>query len=381
MYEPRPPRPPRPFPVYPRNPLKHSGGASIKINQKAYYLGQHGSQASYAEYERLRLAHAAGSLGSQTRAAAGPAPAGGLGGKPGGTIAELVAVWYVADPRGREDGEVIRTARACVKLVELFGETQARDFTAMRLEEIQVAMLDLGTWSRGYVNSNIDRIRRVFRWAETKGHVAPGTWQHLKAVAPIRRNNRRARNTAPRKPCDWERQVVPAMEWMYPQVKAMVLVQFYGGMRPGEIVTMRRSEIDQAGPEGCWVYRPATHKGTHRGQELAKVLGPQAQAVLGPWLLRAEPAGFVFPPVRDRYGLGRFRVEGYHRSICDACTIARVERFTAYQLRHLAKMLATRAFGLDDARAYLGQLSLGATALYARQQDLEAAAKVARKIG
>ena len=37
--------------------------------------------------------------------------------------------------------------------------------------------------------------------------------------------------------------------------------------------------------------------------------------------------------------------------------------------------------GLDRARAYLGQLSLGATALYARQLDLESAAEVARRIG
>jgi integrase len=168
---------------------------------------------------------------------------------------------------------------------------------------------------------------------------------------------------------------------MFPQVRAMVLTQFYAGMRPGEVVAMRRHEVNTVGPEGTWIYCPEKHKGTHRGQKLAKVIGSQGQEALASWLLKAEPEGYVFPPVRDRWGRGHFRVEGYYRSICEACQAAGVERFTPYQLRHLAKQIATREFGLDAARAYLGQLSIGATALYAAQQDLAEAVKVAKKIG
>jgi hypothetical protein len=52
-----------------------------------------------------------------------------------------------------------------------------------------------------------------------------------------------------------------------------------------------------------------------------------------------------------------------------------------YQLRHSAKERITRTEGLDAARAVLGQLSLGTTNLYARQQDVEKATSVMSRMG
>lgn len=308
------------------------------------------------------------------------------------TVRELVATWYVTDPRGWQDGEVIRTIRACEPMLRLFGLINVREFNASHLEMLQYAMLTTewmtpeereqnGDWSRGYINANLDRVRRLFRWAEAKGHANPGTWQHLKSVMPIKRNDRRVRNTPPRKPCDWDKQVIPAMAKMYPQVRAMVLVQFYGGMRPGEAVSMRRSEIDLNGPQGTWVYRPGKHKGSYWGQELAKVLGPKAQEALSPWLLEARFDGFVFPAVLDRWNRGHFTVEGFCRAVSDACEKANVERFTPYQLRHLCRLRVTRAFSLDHARAVLGHTSLGMSAEYAKGIDIETAAEVAVAVG
>lgn len=365
------------FPKYPTKLDKH-GRFRIRIHGRDYYLPKPiGCQASIAEYERLRLEHAAGHIQPSLPA------------KVGLTVSELLAAWLAADPRGAQDKEVRGICRACVPMEHLFGHTRAGEFTAMRLKALQDAMVSgswragdyKNAWSRTYINMQIARVCRLFRWAETEGHVSPGTWQHLRTLQPLKKNDRRVRNTLARLPVDWEAQVKPALPYMTPQVAAMVQVQFFGGMRPGEVCTMRRCEIDQSGPSGTWLYKPSQHKNEHRGQELVKVLGPQAQTILAPWLLAAEPNCFVFPPTKRRYSRGHYTVEGYGRAIARAVAIANVKPWSAYQLRHLSKQIATRTFGLDHARAHLGQRSLGATAGYAAQIDLHTAAEVARRIG
>lgn len=238
--------PPRPFPAYPKKPRKHGGGARIMIDQRAYYLGQHSSEESYAEYERLRLEHAAGRLKKKA-----VAPTIGM------TLSELIARWFAEDPRGEDHGEVKHTMRACVPLERLFGSLLAKDFESRHLEDVQLSMVKhdwmkpeefekRGDWCCGFINAQINRIMALFRWAERKGHVPPGRWQNLKTVSPIKKNDRRVRHAPPVQPVDWEKQVEPALREMFPQVRAMVLVQFHAGMRPGEVVSMRRREVDVA---------------------------------------------------------------------------------------------------------------------------------------
>ena len=368
---------PIPFPRYPKK-LDKAGRLRIKIAGRHYYLPKPlGSPESIAEYERLRLEHALGKIATP-KIATSHQPM---------TIAQLIAARLAADPRGLQDKEVRAIARACSPLEAIFGATPAAEFTTLRLRALQDAMIAgtwapaLDPWSRTYVNAQIGRVCRVFRWAETEGHVQPGTWGHLRALPPIKRNDRRCHHVVPRQPVDWETQAVPCLKHMAPQVEAMVKVQLYGGMRPGEVCVMRRCEIDQAGPHETWLYRPGQHKGSHRGHDLIKVLGPQAQTALAPWLMAAEPEGFVFPPAKARYRRGHYTVEGYGRAIARAIEAAGVAPWSAYCLRHLGKQLATREFGLDHARAFLGQMSLGATAGYAAMIDLKTAAEVARKIG
>lgn len=369
---------PIPFPRYPRK-LDKAGRLRIKIAGRHYYLPKPlGSLESIAEYERLRLEHALGKIATP-KAATSKQPL---------TISALIAARLADDPRGQADKEVRAIARACTPLAALFGDTLAAEFTTLRLRALQDAMIAgtwtadaIDRWSRTYINVQIGRVCRLFRWAETEGHVQPGTWGHLRTLPPIKRNDRRCHHTAPRLPVDWETQVLPCFKFMAPQVEAMVKVQLFGGMRPGEVCTMRRCEIDQAGPQGTWLYRPGQHKGSHRGHALVKVLGPQGQTALAPWLMAAEPEGFVFPPCKNRYRRGHYTVEGYGRAITRAIEAAGVAPWSAYCLRHLGKQLATREFGLDHARAFLGQLSLGATAGYAAMIDLRTAAEVARKIG
>lgn len=374
-------RAPRPFPEYPRK-LDKAGRLRIKCAGRHYYLPKPiGSPASIAEYERLRLEHAAGHLQSAPH----------LPSTVGLTISELIADFLRADPRGTCDKEVIAIGRACVPLERLFGATQAGEFTSLRLKALQDAMAsgawmtdgerDGRPWGRKYCNLQLARVLRVFRWAESRELVPEGRWGHLKALPPLKRNDRRVADTAPRRPVDYEQHIRPILVHLPPPVRVMVLLQYHAGMRPSEVCSMKRSEVDQASVAGIWLYVPERHKGTWRGDDLVKTLGPICQRELLPWLMATEPSGYIFVPHKRRLGQPHYTAGGYFQAVQRACLAAGVEHFSPYQIRHAMARDARRLGGLDKARAFLGQRSIGAASKYSSEQDLEAAIELAKKIG
>lgn len=370
---------PRPFPVYPKRPLKHSGGARIKINQRAYYLGKHGSPESYREYERLRLEHAKGTITPKL-----PSVASTL------TIADLVADFLRCEPRGADHPQIQRIARSCTPMIRLYGDTPAEEFRANRLRAVQEAMIDqrwmtdeekskCGPWSREYINKSIERLLRVFRWGESRELLPMGTADHLKTVEPLRLFDRRVHSCPDRKPVDWEKQVVPCLPWMNPVVRAMVQVQYFAGMRPGEVCSMRRCEIETSGE--VWLYRPGHHKGTWRGHDLVKAIGPRAQVVMAPWLMAAEPDGYVFPPAKRRNAARYYLENGYGQAIRRAIKLAGVDPWCPYQLRHAAGHAAQLVGGLAATAALLGQQSIETAKIYSDKHRLDLAIETAKKIG
>src|SRR5262249_36817435 len=69
------------------------------------------------------------------------------------------------------------------------------------------------------------------------------------------------------------------------------------GARPGEIIIMRTIDLDVSG--SVWVYKPASHKGSWRGQERTILIGPKGLAVLRPWL-RLNVGEYLFQPREAR---------------------------------------------------------------------------------
>ncbi len=66
-------------------------------------------------------------------------------------------------------------------------------------------------------------------------------------------------------------------------------------MRPGEVLIMRTRDLDRT--DAVWSYRPYSHKTEHHDRERLIYLGPQSQAILGPFLL-ANPNLYIFSPKR-----------------------------------------------------------------------------------
>src|SRR5690606_2425815 len=149
-------------------------------------------------------------------------------------------------------------------------------------------------------------------------------------------------------------------------VWSMVELQLLTGARPGEICSLRTSDIDRSGR--IWTATPADHKNAHRGHARTIYFGPRAQAVLTPFLQRDLNA-FIFSPreaeaqrhaqakvhrrpdqkpnprkTARRVG-DRYETAAYRRAIARACAAAGVPAWHPHQLRHSAATNLRKEFG------------------------------------
>ena len=195
-------------------------------------------------------------------------------------------------PRRRKDDQnrFIRYAAAVVR--ELFGPTPAAEFGPKKLRAVQQAMADRG-WSRGTVNAQVERVRRMFKWAVAE-ELLPGTVYHaLRAVEGIRKGTPGVRDPEAVQPVAAER-VEAVLPFLQPGMRAMVRVQLLTGMRPGEVCQLRAGDIDTGDATGVWLFRPAEHKTQRHGHVRVVVIGPQAQEILRPFIAADET--YVFSP-------------------------------------------------------------------------------------
>jgi len=154
---------PRGTPSYRRH--KRSGQAVVTLteklgNRREVYLGTYGTAASRRYYARVLTEW-------ETAGRRLPSPDVQA---PSLTMSELIlSYWrhaeeyygFAADPE-RGDAACLRGALAVVR--QLYGQTHALDFGALALKACRGKMVEQG-WSRGYVNAQVDRLRRMFRWA------------------------------------------------------------------------------------------------------------------------------------------------------------------------------------------------------------------------
>lgn len=148
---------------------------------------------------------------------------------------------------------------------------------------------------RNTVNDRTRRIKRLFRWAVAEELIDSTVCETLRATFPIGFGRDDVKETAVVKPVD-EATVSATLPWLTPVVGAMVQIQRLTGGRPGEVCSMRRCEIDTSGE--IWIYRPPNHKTACRGQPRAILIGPRAQEILRPFLLRPHDA-YVFTPAES----------------------------------------------------------------------------------
>jgi integrase len=306
-------------------------------------------------------------------------------------------------------------------LAELYGRTPAVDFGPKAFKAIRQRLVDAKN-SRPYVNKLMPIITRCFKWGASEELISASVYHGLTAVEGLRKGRTRAREPAPVLPV--EPPLVDAtLPHVPPIVADMVRFQRFTGCRPGEVCQLRPMDLDRSAE--VWQYRPASHKTEHHGRERVIFIGPQAQAILRPYLLR-EAAAHCFSPAESenkrhvemrirrkskvqpsqqtRHAAKRARApkesytkDSYARAIrrgidqankairADAAEF-QIENPTllAYwapnRLRHSVGTTVRKQFGLEAAQVVLGHAKADVTQVYA-ERDSALAAEVMKKIG
>jgi integrase len=258
-----------------------------------------------------------------------------------------VQSYYLKNGAPTSEQDLLR--RALRVLLDLYGDTRADRFGPIHLEALRGEMLKKGTWSRKTINGMIDRIRRAFRWAASKGLISKTVYPDLCTLDALKKGRTNAREGQDVPPVA-DATVAQTLPHLAPPVGAMIQVQRLTGARPGEACIMRGCDIDTT--KAVWVYTPTSHKTEHHNRKRKVLLGPRAQEIIKP-LLKADLTGYLFSPDdaatwhRDRRhaarktaaGVGnrrgsvrkgapkrtpgaRYSVASYRRAIEHACRLA-----------------------------------------------------------
>ena len=155
--------------------------------------------------------------------------------------------------------------------------------------------------------------------------------------------------------------------------QAMVKIQLLLACRPGELVTMRASDIDMS--RDVWIYRPASHKTQHHEKTRLIPIGPRAQLLLKPWL-PAFSSQFVWKSERGAH----LTPAGYKQAIGRACKKCGIPSWAPNRLRHSGATKIREQASLDGAQVILGHSTIATTQIYA-ERNLNAALEIAAKIG
>lgn len=393
---------------------RSSGQAVVTISGIDYYLGRHGTKASEREYDRLVSEWLESGRSPSFGAAASEL-----------SIAELLLGYlkhakdYYGDgPRG----EYANMKRAASEVKRLYARTRVVDFGPLQLKAVRRQFVEGGV-SRTYANACTRRVVRIFRWGVAEGLLPAAVPDALAAVPGLRAGRGEARETAKVRavPIATVQETLPHLSTV---VRAMVEFQRLTGCRPGEVCKLRAGDVRRDGK--VWEAELSDHKTAHLGKTRVLFIGPRAQEVLTPYLLRPADA-YCFDPretlnqrrERDsarrktplscgnRPGTNRkpkprrqpkdhYTTQSYARAIARACELAfpapedldkdalkawrREHTWSPNQLRHLLATEVRREHGLEASKVLLGHSAIGVTQHYA-ELDRTKALEIAAKIG
>ena len=410
---------------------KASGQAIVSIQGQDFYLGPWNSKASRVEYDRIIAEYLAAGRQLPVKGA----EAADLG------IVEILTrykkyakAYYRKN--GESTGEWENVEYAIAPLLELYSRTPIRDFGPLALKAVRQKMIEDGLTRQG-INARMNRIKRVFRWAVSE-ELAPATLvDALSTVAGLEAGRTSAPETVPvdRVSDEVVSKTLPCLSRV---VADMVRFQRLTGCRPGEVCQLRPMDVDRS--QAVWRYRPASHKTQHHDMKRVIFVGPKAQEVLRPYLLRAADA-YCFSPAESkkqsqearhaarktplscgtmpgskrkphpkRQPKVRYAKDAYNRAINRGCEAAfgmpkelryvskklpdderkRLQKLAAEwrakncwspnQLRHAAGTEVRRQYGLEGAQVVLGHAKADVTQVYA-ERDMALAAEIMQKIG
>lgn len=402
---------------------KASGRALVTLHGQDHYLGPYESPESVAKYDEL----IAGYL------AAGRRPVQPESEPDEITLLEvLAAYWTHAEGYYRKDGKPtseLDSMRNVMRDIKAeFSHLPVSQFGPNALKRVRQRWIDRGLTRVG-VNKNQRRVTRIIRWAVAEELAPAAILQAVTAVPGLKKGRCECPEPPPVQPVDVAI-VERTLPHLPPTVADMVRFQLLTGARPGEVCKLTPGAVDRSAD--VWRYRVAGHKTEHHGRGRIVFIGPEAQKVVAPYLLRSADAHCFCPRevvaklIADRHAnritpleagnrpgkrsdksdkprTGKRRAPGkqytthsYGQAIARACDRAfpapegtegealkrwqADNRWSPNQLRHTAATDIRRRFGLEASQVILGHASAATSEIYA-ERDIEKAVSIARAIG
>jgi integrase len=364
------------LPTYRRHP---NGQAFIEHKAQRTYLGKYDSPESRKSFAQIVSQIAAG----------GPGAIAELTDEQDASIDELILPYlHHAIRYYSEDGEPTKEfkgVKAAMNMLSGFaGETEGRLFGPRMLVAFQNHLVGK-KHARPYVNKQVARVKRFFRWCSEQERLPGEHWHKLNCV----RGLEAGRTVAP-EPEAIEPVPRPIVEltlpFLQPMIAAMVQVQMLCGMRPQDVCNMRG--IDIAEHEPIWIYEVPKHKNKWRGHTLIKAIPRAAQAILKPYM-PTDLGQHVFSPMaataarlgrfvqrRKRKIRDRYDTDSYRRAINYGLAKAAREKveiphWHPNQLRHSIATEIRQSIGEQAAQIWLGHACLETTSIYTAKQTTE----------
>lgn len=183
------------------------------------------------------------------------------------------------------------------------------------------------------------------------------------------------------------------------QVRTMIQLQLFTGMRPCEVTIIRGCEIEKT--SSVWIYRPGSHKTQHHGFGRTIYLGPKAQQLMAAFI-KSDPLAYLFSP-RDAVKMlnqnrracrktpmtpsqskrhpkkcpqrqpgEHYTTESYGRAIKRACSKIGIAAWSPNRIRHSVATQLRQKYGIEAARIILGHRSATMTEVYAEVDHTKA---------
>ncbi len=403
---------------------KATNQAYINLGGKVHYLGEYGTEKSKERYNALKSEWLVNRHDSRFQ------PTATLDSGP--TVADVCNAFLDhAEGYYQNSGELYQYQLAIRPLAELYSFLPAVKFGVVEFQAVRNQWLSNPInnkakgggkkkdtegedqlppkqRSRQYINKSMKRILRLFKWAAGQGMVPVTVHQTLKCVDPLKRGRTQAREAEPVSVVD-PKLVTATLRHLTPVLRDMVQFQLLVGCRPGELVKITPAMVDRSSK--VWRITLSDHKTAYRGLSRTLYVGPQAQQILKPYLLRDENAACFSPQESEKQRLAlkhearktplnsgnrpgtnklarkprrapgtSFTTGSYSKSILYACKRGQLEVWSPNQLRHNAATKIRKRFGIEAASVILGHSGLEVTQIYA-EKDEEKAIEIAMLVG
>jgi integrase len=326
----------------------------------------------------------------------------------------MLADWHLDWAEKRyERRQYNRVKTALRPVVQLYGHTPAASFGPLALETVRAAYVAQG-YCRKLCNRMTDCVRWAWRRAAGKELVPTPVADALYALAGLRKREKVGEVVVvdhPPIPPVPDPIVEETLSFLGAIVADMVRLQRLTGMRPGEVCVLRPGDIERPWRtiDGVvmWVFKLDEHKTDWRGHQRWVPIGPQAQALLAPYLQR-EPSSYCFSPAEaraaweaakraarkskvqpsqlDRHKARpkkqpgqRYTTDSYGQAIARACRAHGIAHWAPNQIRHQVLEQIEAQHDQEDARCVAGHTTPTTTALYTR--GVLRAARVLAKLG